>query len=139
MKRTQLQQSLFLLLFIALSCAISPKLFAQQTKGKIHGRILDPANKPLENVTIALQGTLAGTMTDEKGEYTLRAAAGTYTLVVSHIGAQGKQVQIMVIAGQTTKIDDIIVNLTSGTLQEINVSDSKINKFVKKSSDYPAK
>jgi len=113
--------------------------YAQQTKGKIHGHISTSANKPAENVTIALQGTQIGTLTDEKGNYTIRAAAGDYTLVVSHVGIQSRQIAVMVKAGQTTNVPDITINLSSSSLQEVNVNDNKTNKFVKRSSDLVAK
>jgi len=128
-------RTLSLLLFLLATLSVS----AQQTRGTLTGQIVTVEHKPAENVNVALQGTRFGTLTDESGTYSLKVPAGTYTLIISHVGAQSQQISVTVRAGQITKTAVITINLSSGTLQQINVSDSRTNKFVKRSSEYVAK
>ncbi|WP_448702262.1 TonB-dependent receptor domain-containing protein [Mucilaginibacter sp. AW1-3] len=116
---------------------ITTTVFGQT--GFISGTVKTSDGKPAENVSIALQGTRYGTMSGESGTYSLKVLAGTYTLIASHVGAPAQQVVVTVQGVQTTKVPVITINLTAGILQQINVSDSRTNKFVKKSSDYAAK
>jgi len=136
MKQPKHIYQLFLTLILAL---LAINVAAQQTRGTLSGQIVTVEHKSAENVSVALQGTRYGTLSDENGNYSFRVPAGTYILIVSHVGAQSQQIPVTIQAGQTTKAAVITINLTAGTLQQINVSDTRTNKFVKKSSDYAAK
>jgi iron complex outermembrane receptor protein len=111
----------------------------QSTRGNIHGQIITLEHKPAENVNVVLKDTRFGTLSDENGNYSFRVPTGTYTIVISHIGAKNQEKQITVQAGQTTKVQPLVFNISATSLHEIVVSDNKANKFVKKQSDYVAK
>src|SRR3954470_18956173 len=73
-----------------------------QNRGTVKGRVLTSSNQPAENVTVSLQGTKVATVTDEDGQFELRAPQGTYTVVVSHVGVQSQQLTATIAPGQTT-------------------------------------
>ncbi|MGB1232464.1 MAG: carboxypeptidase-like regulatory domain-containing protein [Winogradskyella sp.] len=53
---------------------------------KINGKVLNSANLPLENVTIYLNNTSIGTVTNKLGEFELSINEGIYDLVISYMG-----------------------------------------------------
>src|SRR5215217_9592942 len=72
--------------------------FSQSIKGKI----TDEKNgSGLPGVSILIQGTNNGTVTDPDGNFSLNASDGSYKLVVSFIGYTPKIVPIEVTAGQS--------------------------------------
>lgn len=73
------------LLIIALTCA----LLESVAQVKIHGKVIDAENSPIEFVTVRVEGTAIGTTTGLDGTYTLSAptpANDTLTVVFSCIG-----------------------------------------------------
>lgn len=129
----------------------SPKLFVTfiflliagvalaQTRGTVRGRVFADKNDPIEAATVSLKGTRYGTTTDGEGDFSLHAPAGNYTLVISTIGMNSQEISITVTAGQTTNAGSITLKSSSKNLQEVNVSGSKTNKFVKRQSNDVAK
>lgn len=105
-----------------------------QQRGIITGRVITQGNDPAENVSVMLKGTHAGTVTDEDGKYVLKAAAGTYTLVISHVGIKSREVEAVVKAGKTTQVSDIIISINTSSLQEVSVNADRTNKFKRKKS-----
>jgi iron complex outermembrane receptor protein len=87
--------------------------FAQRT---ITGTVTDSATgKPLQSVSIIVQGTSTGTQTDANGKFTLSAPADANTLMVSSVGYGSKNVAI--------GSGDILIALspTSSTLNDVVV------------------
>jgi iron complex outermembrane receptor protein len=119
----------FLFLFLTLTAAA----FGQQ-KGTITGKIITSKNEPAENVSVSLKGTSYGTTTDEDGKYAIKARAGSYTLVVSHVGLKNQEVEVVVQAGKTTTVSAIVVNLSINALREVSISANRTNKFNRKKS-----
>lgn len=72
---------LFLLL---LSCVIEPLWGQSQV---LKGRVLDEkTNEPVPFASVFINTTTTGTLTNEKGEFTLSVKAGTYEIIVSIVG-----------------------------------------------------
>jgi iron complex outermembrane receptor protein len=132
---TQFFNFLFLVAFSLLTFGAS----AQQIKGTIHGQIVTVDHKPAENVSVVLKDTRYGTLSDEKGNYSFKVPAGTYILVISHVGAQSQELQVTAEAGKVIRVAQLTFNISATALQEVIVSDNKTNKFVKKQSDGIAK
>lgn len=123
-----------LFLFITL-CLGAQASFAQQNRGTIKGKVYTSDNKPADNVSVALKGTRYGTITNDNGEYTFKAPAGNYTLVVMYVGVQSVENTIEVNAGRTVTVPDVTINTSGATLQEVSIN-GRNNKFsVKKSYD----
>ncbi len=93
-----------------------------QNNGTIQGKVLTADRKPAENVSVRLQGTRYGSMTDENGDYTFRAPAGSYTLVISQVGIQSTESPVNIIAGKTSRVPVLTINTGNAQLKEVNVS-----------------
>jgi len=78
---------------------------AQQ--GEIKGRILTQDSKSLEGVSVMLKGTKYGNTTTSDGKYYLKAPAGNYTMVISVLGNEKREVPVEVKTGSETIIEDI--------------------------------
>jgi len=71
----------------------------------INGYIADINNKKMPHVPIALKGlSQSGTITDENGMYTLKLPEGNHTLIVSYIGFQKKEIDLLL-------YKDIVLNI----------------------------
>lgn len=64
-----------------------------QTGKTISGTVTDPNGEPLPGVTVLVQGTNNGTITDLDGKYSITAAQGS-TLVFTFIGFDNQLVQV---------------------------------------------
>jgi TonB-linked SusC/RagA family outer membrane protein len=68
-------------------------VFAQQGI-RISGSVYDTENLPLSGVYVALKGTTQGTITDDRGEYSLSVPNDTATLAFSLVGFQTQEIQV---------------------------------------------
>jgi iron complex outermembrane receptor protein len=114
-------------------------VFAQQTRGTLKGKVYTSDNKPADNVSVGLRGTKYGTITNENGEYTFKAPAGTYTLTVSYVGVQSVEVPVTVTASQTVTVETTTINTSVAELKEVNISANRANRFTRKVSTDAAK
>lgn len=128
-----------LLLTITLIIFTVTGVLAQQTRGTLKGKVSTSDNKPADNVSVGLKGTKYGTITNENGEYTFRAPAGSYTLTVSYVGVQSVEVPVTVVTGQTVTVGATIINTSIAELKEVNISANKANRFTRKISNDAAK
>jgi TonB-linked SusC/RagA family outer membrane protein len=75
----------------------------------IKGKVTDNLGEPLPGVTIQVKGTQEGTITDYKGNYTIKKVPLGATLVFSFIGMRSQE---LVVDGQTTidvkMLDDVV-------------------------------
>jgi TonB-dependent receptor len=80
-------------------------MFGQQ--GKLRGTIIDDENvETLIGVSVVIDGTFTGTITDLEGNYNLALDPGTYTIVFSYISyATQKVTGIIIKAGETNTVD----------------------------------
>ena len=103
---------LFLLLFNT--------AFSQQNMGIIKGNVSD-ATGPLPGASISIAGTKNGITADLNGNYTLKLAPGTYTIIASFSGYTKIQVNdIKVIADEETVKNIVLV--TNNQLQQVDIS-----------------
>ncbi|MDH4070731.1 MAG: TonB-dependent receptor [Ignavibacteria bacterium] len=82
----------------------SASLLAQT--GSISGTITDSeTSEPVPSANVLIKGTQVGTTTDLDGAFELRGVdPGSYMLVVSSVGFEGKEVTVAVVSGQTAQI-----------------------------------
>ena len=67
---------------------------AQAQNGKsLSGTVTDPNGQPLPGVTVIVEGTTNGTITDLDGKYTINAPQGA-TLIFTYIGFENATVQV---------------------------------------------
>ncbi len=128
-------KSYLLLLFMIICAAVTVRADdVPPPRGTIKGHVITSDNKPASDVTIALQGTKRGTMTNESGYFELTAPAGRYILVASHVGVNSVTVPVEVSSGQTTTLPIITLNSSQTALNEVQISGIKTNRFVVKKS-----
>ena len=68
--------------------------FAQAGNGMISGKVLSLDGDPLDFATVMLKGTKYTSTTNDKGLYHISAPAGQYTLVVSSVGFEKKEISV---------------------------------------------
>ena len=109
---------------------LSFTLFSQQTvvKGSVKDLI---SNQALAQVAVTFEGTLISTQTNALGEFIFPATVpyGEQVLKLTKIGYQTARYPIVVNAGQTLDIQDIILSLDSkdDALFTITLSDDELN------------
>ncbi len=100
-----------LLLLLVFLCTVSYSAFAQKVSGKVTGA----DKEPLPGAYVLVKGTSTGTVTDEKGEFSLTTAL-TNTLVFSFTGFQtleepinGRNVVDVVMLEAAAQLDEAVV------------------------------
>jgi len=122
--------SIYLLLILLLNNAA---LLAQST-GQVNGRITGTDNKPLEYISVALQGTPWGILSNSKGDYQIgNIQPGNYTLVVSGVGFQKAVRNFVITAGQALQIN-ITLTEDQQQLQSVEVTGRKERTYKTKST-----
>ncbi|MDJ1499951.1 TonB-dependent receptor [Xanthocytophaga agilis] len=115
MKKTQL---LFLFLISTLT--------AIAQTGNIKGKVQTSDGQAAPFVTVNLKGLTKGATTDLSGNYELKKVApGDYTLIVSFVGLESKEVSVSVQANETTNLPAIVLKEDSRQLDEVVVIGSK--------------
>ena len=76
----------FIRIFLLLFVCLRPVIAVSQNSVAMSGIITDKQGIPLPLVAVAINGTSAGTYTDDNGAYSLRVHPGEIAVVVSSIG-----------------------------------------------------
>lgn len=97
--------------------------------GEISGVILDKEydNQPLPFADVYIKGTTKGASTDFDGKFVIpNVSVGTKTIVISFVGYESKELQVIVQPGQTTVINE---SLSAGeTLDAVVVEAAPVVK-----------
>ena len=107
-----------ILIWILLSIAYQ----AAAQHGEIKGRILAQDKKSLEGVSVMLKGTKYGNTTNAAGKYYLKVPAGSYTMVVSVLGNEKRELPVEVSTGAVTEIEDIQLSESAISLSDAVVT-----------------
>lgn len=129
----------YLLLIVLFVTVNQFTLQAQSPRGTLKGKVVTSKNEPAENVSIGLEGTNIGTATNDAGEFSFRAPAGSYRIIISYVGVQPVVIPVTVTAGQTTTVPQITVNASLSQLSEVNIIANRSNRFAAKISNDAAK
>ncbi|NOT33454.1 MAG: TonB-dependent receptor [Candidatus Eisenbacteria bacterium] len=106
-----------------LAVAVVPWLAVAGTTGKVSGRVVDPAGKPLLAVNVILVGARLGAVSDESGEFSiLNVPPGTYDLKASLIGRQSMTLTGLVVSADRTSKADLTLREQAVGLEEIVVT-----------------
>lgn len=100
--------------------------FAVVDNGKVTGKVTDQkTGEALIGVTVIVQGTGTGAVTDVEGRYTLNLAPGIYTLEFKYMGYQTKAVsEVVVKPGVPTQLPVIMDEPKSKDLKEVVIRGS---------------
>lgn len=147
------QYSKVLFLFAAMAFCITAK--AEIQKVILSGSVKSTDNSPVDFATVYLKDTNFGCTTDERGEYSLNAPAGNYTLVVSAIGFETYEKSITIgshnskhritLKPSVTELDEVVVvsngvsRLKRSAFNAVAVDTKEMKNSTKSLSDALAK
>ena len=101
------------LLLLTVAVLMTIMSWAQRT---VTGRVIDDKGSPLPNVSVTVRGTNSGTVTDDKGTYSLSVPANGRVLVFSAVDMTTREVTI-----GTQSTIDIAMGSVDRSLQEVVV------------------
>jgi len=106
-------------------------LIAQNT-GQLIGRVLDQQTQlPIEGVTILLEDTTIGVVTDAEGYFNFREIPNqTYNLKISHLGYQSQTVYNIIVKTFGTPPLQVLLEESTNELEEIVVVQSPFRTSV---------
>ena len=118
------------LLSVLLTLSITV-LFAQRSNSNnstIRGKIITSDGSPAANVTVRIERSKWGAISNENGEYIIeRVKPGNWTLKVSAVEAATQEKEINVTAEQVLQVD-FVLKENAAQLQEVIVSTRNIKK-----------
>jgi len=117
--------------------------FAQQ-KITVNGNVFTEKNDPLSGVSVNLQGSSFGTITDAQGKFTLQVNKGA-TLLFTFVGYEEKEVKVnneksvgnIQMVSTTSALSEVVV-VGYGTQRKRNVTAAVSSIDVSKLKDIPA-
>ncbi|MCE2617369.1 carboxypeptidase-like regulatory domain-containing protein [Phocaeicola oris] len=93
---------------------ISTSLFAQNSTVK--GTVTDSKNEPLIGVTVLIQGSTNGTVTDIDGNYTLANVPSDATIEISYVGMKSQTIPVngqktinVILKDDAEMLDEVVV------------------------------
>jgi len=93
----------------------------------VHGRVTDKEGYPMPSVSVVIPGTPLGTMTNAKGEYTIREAPENADLVFSYVGfaelrvhINGRQELNAVLLPIQNRLDEMVIIAYGKTTKRLN-------------------
>ena len=115
-----------LLLFLHIFILSTTVLFAQN--GTVKGTVTTADGQPAINITLRIDRTKWGAISNEKGEYTIKnVKPGSWLLKATAIAAVAQEKPITVAAGQTLQVD-LVLNENAAELHEVIISSRNGNK-----------
>ena len=119
---------LLLKLTLVLILSFCAQLLWGQSNGSISGTITSDSGDPLIAVNVAVRGSAKGATTNESGQFTLtNLAPRTYTLDISSVGYKRHSERVLVLSGQTSKVE-VAIRQTATSLSEIYVRGEALNR-----------
>jgi iron complex outermembrane recepter protein len=112
-----------LLLFCTVVSAQQPK----GNNGVIRGTITTSDGKPAPYVSVKIEHSKLGAVTNEKGQFTIKnIAPGNRLIKVTAVGATAQEKAVTVEAGQTLQVE-FVLNANASQLQEVVVLNRNLN------------
>lgn len=129
--------------FIVSLLAIVFSLGAFSQTGSIRGRVFDNSGEFLPGVTVFIEGTTNGTITDLDGNFNLKVAPGTYTVRVSYIsyetlnlsGVVVKENEVTALGGLKMQEATIGLNSVTITAKKIRNTETALLSVKRKSAN----
>lgn len=113
-----------MLLFL-LASLCTAAVYAQS--GTIYGTVTTSDGHPAINVTISVERTRLGSISDENGAYAIKnIKPGNWTLRITSVGAATQLKAITIASGQTQQLN-FVLNESAAQLNEVTVSSRNMN------------
>ena len=112
------------LFILFLSCFVVFSVVAQN--GFVSG-IVRESGGVVDFATVYLKGTNYGCMTDEKGVFEMAVPKGEYLLVVSAVGYETTVRKVVVVAGETTRVN-VPMKMSVMELEEVEIVSSGVSR-----------
>ena len=114
------------LLFALILSLFAITLNAQN--GFLRGTVYDETlGEPMMSVSVVVEGTTRGTMTDLDGKFNLSLPAGTYNIRLSFVSYEAKTINdVTVTEGEVTLLDNLKLKEASLGLEEVVVTASMV-------------
>ena len=113
-------------LMVMFICLVSMSAYAQET---ISGKVTDESGESLIGVTVLVQGTAKGTVTDIDGDFSVEAASDA-VLEFSYVGFESQTVPVdgqttinITLRADATELDEVVV-VGYGSVQKSDVTGS---------------
>lgn len=115
-------------IFILTICIFLAGIVDAQEKCVVKGKVTDIFNHGLPLVNVSIFGTSRGTITDNKGEYSLVIPANTeVTILYSFIGYHSQKEQVFLKPGQEKAINKKLV-VSSKDISGVEIKDERVNR-----------
>ena len=131
------------LFFILLFFLCQVKVFSQDSRTIINGKILNDRQEPIPGVNITVEGTSKGVSSDQRGEFLLRLRQEDLikNIIFSHIGYVEKIVAVQVLLSDSES-DGSSANVTIALgdsvriLDQVNVTEMKEDELPRPASTF---
>lgn len=99
-------------------------------KGKISGKVLNNSGKEIIGANVTIKKISKGSTTNASGEFIIEnVQPGYYTLNITYIGYETKEVSVFVKSNETTVVPQIVLNESEEQLEEVVLEGHK-NKYI---------
>lgn len=122
--------------FMVMLFITSISIHAQNTRSTVSGTVVSPDKIPLENVSVSIEGTHYGALSDENGKFRFSGPIGQYMLVVSSLDHKPYKSAVNLKRGESTF--NIVLTEKAHELTEV-VVEAGVNRFSNKESEYIAR
>ena len=102
--------------------------WVQQDRRTVSGRVTDQQGYPLPGVTIVIEGTMSGVITDADGSYTMPNVPDDATLVFSFVGMKSQEIRVdgktridVVLAEESIGLEEVVA-VGYGTQKKVNLT-----------------
>lgn len=103
------------ILIILLFCSANIAVFSQ--KKAISGRVMNENNEVLQYANVWWENTSVGTITDTKGNFSLKQDSHSHRIIVSYVGYKNDTIEVHEIA------NNITVTLVPAEIEEVTINE----------------
>jgi iron complex outermembrane receptor protein len=123
-----MKNRIYILCALLFSASLAFSQNIKESHGEIAGSVTTSDGKPAPYVTIRIEHSRWGTVSNERGEYVIRSVRpGNWTVRVSAVASAAQEREVNLAAGQTLRVN-FVLKTSSAQLQEVIISTSNFNK-----------
>lgn len=106
---------------------------AQDTQGKVTGKITSASGSPVEGATVTVKGLTQSVASNRTGQFTITVPAGKDTLVISHVGFVTQEIALQNRTSLNIKLVDVnaelsqVVVIAYGTSRKSDLTGSVVS------------